>query len=440
MYEELLDDQLDDIPLSRGKPYRNYFDEADGETFITSKELKKEEDIKAGNITFDEEPETIQFKRLTPRRKHKYTEQEMEAIKASCKETIVHDYGPYDWYHMPDEERRKNDELAEISLKLAKLKRTYRRVDQYIEAMRVVYEAWELLAKNNYLHSKKEFFELVSKGKIVSSRIILPILKRANSYNTDMIIGYISNPDLDVSHLAPKKEEIIDDLFLTDEEIEAREKQGDIILSDEDKLYIAEHEDDPEEIKVELVKPKLIKSYNARKLKRNKKESKKAFREREDLAMLLKKVENSSHYKSFNRNYMITNSVFELEKEEVNELDKLRFNGSWSSDDDVALYDIVSNEKLMEEKPPFERYLTYEDRRLDNFFKTLEAHDVSTLELRRKMANSDSNIIKEAITKKENRKREASIIARIVKLNESKKFKKIASRAEEALSEYNKEE
>ena len=238
--------------------YKKFQDEDDGEMFLTSKEIAKAKDpsdVSKAAYDHNEDPETLQFKRYTKRREHKYTDQEMEAIRASCAKSIVHDYGVYDWYHTSDEERKKNDELSEISLKLAKLKRTYRRVDQYIEAMRVVYQAWEILSKMNFIHTKKEFFSLVAKGKIISNRIIMPKLKSRASYNMDMIVGYISNLDMDISHLAPKKEIDLDDIFLSDEELESKEKEMKRLVSEEDVQYVYDHEENPEPMAIELVKP-----------------------------------------------------------------------------------------------------------------------------------------------------------------------------------------
>lgn len=438
MYEKLL--QQEAIDSSFGSILaRSHHDEEDAEVFMTSKELvKNKEKLEelgiVAPIQHDEEPETIHFKRYNKRREHKYTEKEMEVIRNSCYNTIVHDYGTFDWYHVSDEERKKHDDLAEISLKLAKIKRTYRRLDQYIEAMRVVYQAWEMLSKNNFVHTKKEFFSMIAEGRIVSNRIIMPKLKRLDQFNIDMIIGYISNPDLDISHLAPKKVE--SDIFIPDDEIETDEEEMARLLSEEDIQYLLQYEDNPEPLEVETVKPRFIKGYNQRNLKRRKNESKEDFAIRKSLSRMLQKIESSSHYKGFGRSYMITHSLFEPVKETKSFWDDMKFNGSWASDSDAFLYDIALNERMMEERPPNERYLTYGDKALDKFFRTLEDNGVSTIDLRRRMGNVTSNKIKEKITKKENRRREASIIQRIEKLNKSSKFKKIANKAEEALSRY----
>ena len=251
MYEELLaqqseheDTRIEDLlgPSKLGK----YIDgDDDSEDFVTSTEIvktKEKLEKKLGITTSDDDgviEESVHFKRYTKRREHKYTEREMAEIRNSCHRTIVHDYGEFDIYHISNEERARNDQLAEISMKLSKLKRTYRRVDQYIEAMRTVFEAWSLLERTNYLHTKEEFYKMVADGRIVSNRIIMPKLKRMDQYNIDMIINYISNPDLDASHLVPKKTERDHDSFFDDdfnEESELDEMQR--LLSKEEVEFI----------------------------------------------------------------------------------------------------------------------------------------------------------------------------------------------------------
>ena len=75
---------------------------------------------------------------------------------------------------------------------------------------------------------------------------------------------------------------------------------------------------------------------------------------------------------------------------------------------------------------------------LKNFFKILEDNGVNTVDLRRKMnITSDAISEKEAkMSKKENKKLESDIIQRIDKLNKNPKFKKLVTKAENALNKY----
>lgn len=451
MYEELLNmensnDDNDINELLKFTENKRFIEKSDDcEDFLTSEDIVKTkekmiEKKSSGSPSMNDGviEESVHFKRYNKRHKHKYTEAEMNRIRESCKNTIVHDYGEFDIYHISDEERKRNDQLSEISLKLAKLKRTYRRVDQYIEAMRVVFEAWSILEKNNYIHTREEFYELISKGRIISNRIIMPKLKKMDNYNMDVIINYISNPELDASHLIPNKQEDPYDSFFNDDESEEDEMKR--LLSKEEVEYIMSSMDSPEKMEIGYVKDKLIKGYDKRNYLNNKKKkfSKKELFIKRNLDEMLNKIQNGNHYHDYGFSYMVTNSLFEPEKKEKDIWDKLQFNGSWSNKNDVTMYELMVNEELMKERFPGNEYLTYADKNLQKFFEILENNGVNVIDLRRKIDTIDETekqrIIKSS--KKKNKKIESAIIQRITKLNNDPKFKKIVEKAENALNKY----
>ena len=456
MYQELINDSNEynsQLPSYNG-PSSQYDDPDDMEMFITSKEISKAKEV----LGADNEPtrgggdgrieESVHFKRYTKRREHKYTEEEMKNIKESCKTTIVHDYGEYDIYHMSDEDRKKNDMLAELSMKLGGLKRTYRKVDQYIEAMRIVVQAWELLEKNNYIHTSDEFFKMVAEGRIVSNRIIMPKLKKMDNYNIDLIIQYISNPELDPSDLVAKKPVVrdpwYDEFEDENEDDETEEEETERLLSQDELEYILKNIDNPPEIKVENIKPKFVKGYDKRSFTSSpkKKLSKNERYIQQSLHDLLNKIQSNPEFSSntdYGRSYLITNSMFEAdETPKDNFWDKLYFDGSFASKEDNYLYDLAVREELLKQHPANERYLTYQDQELKRFFKILEDNGINTVDLRRKMnATTDATRMEEAkMSKKENKKLESEIIQRITKLNNNPKFKKLVGKAEKALNKY----
>lgn len=495
MYNELIGQgdyfsDSNDIPSGSFRQYN--YDEDDGEAFITSKEIseasKKNDKYarpKSRASANGVVEETVYFKRYSKKRIHKYTEKEMENIRKSCENTIVHDYGEYDIYHMSDEERKRNDMFGELSMKLRGLKRTYRRVDQYIEAMRIVVEAWEILEKNNYVHSTKEFFDLVAEGKIVSNRIIMPKLKKIDNYNLDLLIKYISNPDLDPSDLAPSVkssedsyyedfgiydddspegirfnelvQEYKDSLELPDDEeidefkIEqdaeeyARNKMDEEtmkrLLSPEEAEYISKNADNPPVIKVKDIKRKYVKGYDRREYLRT---NKKKFNKRERYFVegfhdMLNKIqdnpENRREVDEYDRTSLITNSMFDIEREEKDPIDDLRYEGSWTDKTSLFLYEFMLREELLKQRPIKERYMTYSDIELNNFFKILEANGVNVTDLRRKMNCTQEEIQKheEQKKKKSNKKLEAALVKRIEDLNNDPKFKKLVAKAEDDL-------
>lgn len=435
--------------------------------------------------------EEVHFKRYTTRREHKYTEAEMQQIRDSCMSTIVHDYGERDIYHMSDEERAENDMLAELRPKLGALKRTYRKVDQYVEAMRTVMEAWRILEKNNYLHSRDEFYDLIAKGRIYSRSIIMPKLKKMDNYNIDLLIQYISNPDADASKLAPIVPEVKDpfydvitreddpwyDYFYNQEleRINAEEDNKDEdeqmsaydrnlkahqyatkefqrmtmerYLDPEEVELIRDHMDNPPDLEVQNLKRKYYKNYDKRTftLKKRKKKDKNNKNERfiiENTHRILNKIQMNAAYNGasdFSRSYLITQSMFGHDKKLKDFWAGKEFHGSWANKDDVLLYDLAIREALLQEKPEGQRYYSYADQELSQFFKALEDHGINTLDLRRRMNlnGADSSVhddISKAGRRKENKKMEAAILQRISKLNNDSKFKKLISKAEKDLN------
>ncbi len=466
----------------------------DVEDFITSKEIaktKQKTEERFGptkrNIEIEED---VHFKRYTKRRKHKYTEKEMDEIRNSCLETIVHDYGEYDIYHMSDEDRAQNDMLSEISAKLARLKSSYNRVNEYIEAMRVVVQAWQILEKHNYVHTEEEFYQMVSEGRIVSSRIIMPKLKKMDSYNIDTLIKYVSNPKLDPMDLVPEKETkkidldiLMDEFYMDDQDSddelsqmfryyqqeylyqlsddpefkpssdqveEARkyavehieQDEMERLLSPEEVESILNQEDDSSTIEVEDINPKYIKDYD-KKIDFSKKDmsnAKKLFIK--NLHNMLRTIQaNPDNRKAteYNRSYLITHNMFEAAEPEKDFWDDLYYDGSWTDKESLELYDLVVREEILKQHPPKDHYITYADMELTKFFKTLEENGINTIDLRRKMNMTDDDITEKEKkrSKKENKKIEANLLQRVVKMNDNPKFKKIISKAEEAINAYN---
>lgn len=450
MYRALLDDAAL-AEQSRYDDTMRYESGDDSEEFLTSKEIIKTKEVMEERLGIIPQgdgviEEDVHFKRYTKRRMHKYTEKEMAQIRESCIGSIVHDYGENDIYHLSDEDRAANDMLNEIGMKLGGLKRTYRKVDQYIEAMRIVVQAWEMLEeKGNFIHSRDEFFQMVAEGRIVSNRIIMPKLKKMDAYNVDMIIKYISNPELDPTTLVPEPEPDQDrwyDDILGDEDRESEEDEMLRLLSPEEFEFIQEHQDDPPAIKVKDIKPSLIKGYDrrdfGRRLSKKKKGNKKDRYIRENLHDMLNKIQNNeiNHRRDSTRSRMITHSMFEIDKPQKDVWDELYFDGSWANDDDVFLYDLAVREELLKQHPAKRAYLTFADDELANFFKILESNGINTIDLRRKMdcpAGADA-AREEKLAKKANKKVESALIQRITELNKNSKFKKIVSKAEDALN------
>lgn len=426
-----------------------YSDGDDSEEFLTSKEIihKKEaleEKFGVAPTVAGVIEEDVHYKRYSKRREHKYTESELIQIKESCVGSIVHDYGENDIYHMSDEERSSIDMLNDIGMKLGGLKRTYRKVDQYIEAMRVVVQAWEMLEqKGNYIHTREEFFQMVSEGKIVSNRIIMPKMKKIDTYNIDMIIKYISNLELDPADLVPAVIKQEDDWY--DDILGEGESPEDAmlrLLSPDEFQFIKDHEEELPKFRVKDISPRLIKGYDRRDFGARKKKSKQNKKERyiaESLHDILNRIQSgeiSRQRDGYTRSSIITHSMFDIDKPAKDIWDDLYFDGSWANENDLFIYDLAVREELLRQHPPKQHYLTFGDEELARFFKILEDNGINTIDLRRKMDCPEGGVAKleEKHTKKENKKIESAVIQRITELNDNPKFKKIVAKAEESLN------
>ena len=437
----------------------NSYDDEEEETFIDSKEIVKMKHppekingaIKLDPIDDEKDMEEVfHYKRYSKVREHHYTEQELESIKESCKLTLVNDFSLNDEYHLSDEERLKNDNLKELSLKLVKLKTIYRQVDKYVEAMRVVMEAWKILEeKENILFTEKEFYKMIKEGKISHPRIPLPRLKNADKYNMDLIITYISNPELSVQDLLGITQSKYDpwNNYAEDDNDESDEERMNRLLSDDEIQAVIDKADDPPSFEVSRMKDKYIKGYKktifTSKKKNKKKTNKLQKRITKDVHALLNKIQmdpNNFRGSGLDRSYLATSTIFGTQKKKRLFLDNMKFNGSWANKYDVEMYNILERLELADQPSPSQRFSTYGAEELDRFFKVMEAAGFNTIELRQKM--SATQTLQDEISKnkrKDNRKIEARIIDRITKLNNNAKFKKLVSKAEDALANYNEE-
>lgn len=439
MIDELM--QLRDYQPSN---LRSRYSREDDE-FITQDELIKEREkfITAdGNevpIIQNQVEQELYFKRYTEERVHKYTQSELIAIQNGCVNTIVHDYGEFDWYHSSDEDRVKYDQLSEIRLKLSSIKSVYGHVDQYIRAMRIVYEAWLILGKNTYIHDIDEFFELVSEGRITSNRILMPKLRRMDKYNIDILIKYISDTSLDPTVLVPaamKRRDQYDEFFGNKKQkTESKEDKIYRLLSLNEIKSIQENMKTNEPMEVRPLKSKYISGYDRRNFKR-KGESKKDRNTRESVAEILNKIQSSNYSRDREgASYMVTHSLFEVPKKGKSFFDDIHFDGSWANNDEVKLYDLAIQEEMRKQKVGRDSYLTHSDRELDKFFKTLEANGINVLELRRQIGVMEMSDRKVKFNRRKNRQLESTIIQRISKLNKNEKFLKIVKKAEKVLTD-----
>ena len=363
--------------------------------------------------------ESVHFKKYKTNRIHRYSEAEMEEIRLSCKNTIVNDYGSNDLYHMSDEDKMKNDQLAEIAIKLASVKSIYRRLDQYIEAMRIVYKAWDLLSEKNFIHSKKEFFKLIGKGKIVSNRIIIPQMKNIKKYNLELIIKYISNPELDASIFAPEDQHQI----LEDNEETEKERINRLFDIDEIKIISDYQNNQYGKIQVESLPDKFIKHY----LQPNS-NKKKTYHQ----SVFNQIMNENRKVMTLGDQYTFSSGILDKEKQ-IKLYDRVKFKGSWRNDSDVKYYNMMIDYSHLDDR--YDKWHTHGDIYINNFYTEMDSVGVS-------WRQSSSDLFKESkeqnhkMSIKENKKLEKEILQRIVDINKDEKFKQLAKEAENKLNKF----
>ena len=421
-----------------------YYKETDNiveeeEELISGKELEKMREASNVKIPMgldnDIEEELIHFKRYNKnRREHKYTEQEMELIRESCKETIVHDYSENDIYHMSDEDRSKHDSLQELSLKLSSLKRVYRKIDQYIEAQRIVFDAWCLIeSKENQLFSKDEFFQMIHDGKIYSNRIIQPQYKGKIKYDPDIIIAYISNKDLDPKNLVIQNKARDGWYDYDEEDDETEEEKMYRLLSPEEVQYILDYDDNnPAKIEAIPLEKKYLKNLGQRTFgKKKKKESYQV----ESAHEILNKIQaNHGDYSS--RSFMSGDSMFDINESRI-DYSKFRYTGSLRDKAGLKLFNMRMDLARDEMRIPGSSYMTYGDKDRAELYKDFENKGGNSLILRRSLDGFETHAQVDAKQQKEkNRKMEGRVVDRLIKLNDNPKFKKLTSKAEKDLNEY----
>ena len=451
----------DDFVFRGNAPKYNPHPDEEMEMLKTTDEIEREkaavEDklgIKPRGMKPADIEESLHFTRVAgERRFHKYTDEEMEEIRNGCLTVYVHDYGEHDYYHMSEEDRDRLDPLAPIRHKLGGLRRVYRQVDQYVKAMRIVYEAWGMLAEGNPLHTREEFFELVGKGKIVSQRLVTPKLKGFDKYNADVIMQYISDTELDPEDLIPNENTLEDQYYRSSYD---PEEAMSIMLDPDELNHIIAYEGgfaEPSTIYSETLSRKLLRRYDdslnskwainltSKKKKKKKKKDKTREHIQEITSGMLKKIQAESYQKTYTYTFGLTENFFAVDNRPTI-LDGPLFEGSWANDDHVRLLGIATNEDHMAEAVPGVSYLTNNDQHLQQFFKSMENHGVNTLDLRRRIGNDPDDYVKkhQEATKKDNKKLETRIVDRIKKLSEDPKFAKLVKKSEKALEKYNKEE
>ena len=413
------------------------------ETFFTEEEMYNEkngikdnkDEIKFNPVTGEIE-ETVYFHRRKKVTVKKYTEKELSNMREECKYTLIHDFAENDIYHVSDEERLKNDELAEIAIKIKGLRKGYRKVEQYIEAMRVAYQAWEILAKKySLIYSRKDFFEGLSSGELSYDGFAVPTLRGIKNYNPKILAEYIQNVDLDPMELVKvDPREFVE--LPWDNDPEEYDNNHERLLSVKELNDIEEcHSGNlTSTISISKMDKKYIPNFD---YVYNKKRIKKLNKKDKLIADSIKTV-----YKSIQGNNVMFGNFMRYDdtydKQQSNKssnVESIRYSGSWQNDTKVQIFENIVHEEFLDDFPIQQKYQTFRDLEMSNLFGKMEEAGINVKEIRENISQPSSSEKKQTIKKErqENKRIERSIVSRVIAMNNNPKFKSIVKRVNQRL-------
>ena len=166
-------------------------------------------------------------------------EKRIQQMKEEYDCVVVHDFG--DEYHLSEEERIAKNKFYEAFKRFSKCKHKYRKLDEYIIAMREALHCLEFVAENNGIYSPEEFKKMFFRNKIYVNGLIFPEFKGREKkqisweYLTEFILS-----DADPKDILPNRKD--DDIYTSDD----YEEMEDILFDDGELDKILAPESDEE--------------------------------------------------------------------------------------------------------------------------------------------------------------------------------------------------
>ena len=142
-----------------------------------------------------------------------------EKIKAEFDCVVVNDFG--DEYHLSEEERIAKNKFYEAFKVFSKCKHKYRKLDEYVVAMREALKCLDFVAENNGVYSPEKFKKLFLKDKIFINGLTFPQFKgrEKKTISWEYLCEFIMS-DRPASEIIPKK----DDEIYTEEDYDDLEE------------------------------------------------------------------------------------------------------------------------------------------------------------------------------------------------------------------------
>ena len=143
-------------------------------------------------------------------------ERRIQQMKDEFDCVVVHDFG--DEYHLSEEERIAKNKFYEAFKVFSKCKHKYRKLDEYVKAMREALKCLDFVAQNNGVYPPDKFKKLYFRDKIAINGLTLPQFKgkERKSISWDYLTEFILS-DSDPSEILPNNKY---DEILTSDELE----------------------------------------------------------------------------------------------------------------------------------------------------------------------------------------------------------------------------
>lgn len=154
--------------------------------------------------------------------------------------SVVHDFG--DVYHLSEEERIAKNKFYSAFKKLSTCKHKYKKLDQYVTAMREAIKCLNLIAENNGYYDPDKFKKLFYKKEITIAGLFVPQYKGSDrkALSKEYLYEFIMS-DKPAEDIIPKNigEDDIDEMeeeidILSDEEIDKIINDTPMEINDED--------------------------------------------------------------------------------------------------------------------------------------------------------------------------------------------------------------
>lgn len=126
------------------------------------------------SLTEEEKQARFRAKRMIAKPIQLRPEREAQFL-ADYGEVVVHDFG--DVYHLTEEERVAQNKFYSAFKQLSLCKHKYKKLDQYVTAMREAYKCLNLVAENNGYYEPKKFKKLFYNGEIKIAGLFVPQYK-----------------------------------------------------------------------------------------------------------------------------------------------------------------------------------------------------------------------------------------------------------------------